>query len=47
MQPDTATLSEQVQTCLQETEEIPRDITTLFDSNLFKLDTSLVSTVIQ
>jgi intraflagellar transport protein 52 len=41
--PDVARLSEQLKTCLQESDDIPRDITTLFDNSLFKLDTSLVS----
>ncbi|PVD23394.1 hypothetical protein C0Q70_16663 [Pomacea canaliculata] len=41
--PDVALLSEQLKTCLQESDDIPRDITTLFDNSLFRLDTSLVS----
>ncbi|XP_076439814.1 intraflagellar transport protein 52 homolog [Babylonia areolata] len=41
--PDVARLSEQLKTCLQESDDIPRDITTLFDNSLFRLDTSLVS----
>ena len=45
--PDTATMAEQVKSCLQETEEVPRDITTLFDSSLYKLDTSLVPKAIK
>lgn len=45
--PDTATLAEQVKACLQETDEVPRDITMLFDSSLFKLDTSLVPKAIK
>ena len=40
-------LAEQVKSCLQETDEIPRDITSLFDSSLYKLDTSLVPKVIK
>lgn len=40
--PDIARLSEQLKTCLQESDDIPRDITTLFDNSMFKLDTSLV-----
>jgi len=40
--PDVARLSEQLKTCLQESDDIPRDITTLFDNSMFKLDTSLV-----
>ena len=41
--PDVARLSEQLKTCLQESDDIPRDITSLFDNSLFRLDTSLVS----
>jgi len=40
--PDIARLSEQLKTCLQESDDIPRDITSLFDNSMFKLDTSLV-----
>ncbi|KAK3790257.1 hypothetical protein RRG08_034820 [Elysia crispata] len=40
--PNIARLSDQLKTCLQESDDIPRDITTLFDSSMFKLDTSLV-----
>ena len=40
-------MAEQVKSCLQETEEVPRDITTLFDSSLYKLDTSLVPKAIK
>ena len=47
MQPETSVLSEQVRACLQETEEVPRDITSLFDSSLFKLDTTLVPAVLK
>ena len=42
MLPDVAKISENLKTCLQESDDIPRDITTLFDNSLFKLDTSLV-----
>ncbi|XP_013404647.1 intraflagellar transport protein 52 homolog [Lingula anatina] len=40
--PDIAKLSDKVKTCLQESEDIPRDFTALFDQSLFKLDTSIV-----
>lgn len=36
--PDIAELSEKLKSCLQESEELPKDVTTLFDSNLFKFD---------
>jgi intraflagellar transport protein 52 len=47
MQPDTGLLAEQIKSCLQETDEVPRDITSLFDSSLYKLDTSLVPKAIK
>ena len=37
--PDIAELSEKLKSCLQESEELPRDFTQLFDINLFKFDT--------
>ncbi|XP_060600465.1 intraflagellar transport protein 52 homolog [Ruditapes philippinarum] len=40
--PDISKISANLKTCLQESDDIPRDITTLFDNSLFKLDTSLV-----
>ncbi|XP_041358031.1 intraflagellar transport protein 52 homolog isoform X2 [Gigantopelta aegis] len=45
--PDIAKLAEDLKTCLQESDDIPRDITTLFDNSLFKLDTSLVPKAIK
>lgn len=47
MLPDTAKLSDELKTCLQESDDVPRDITTLFDNSLFKLDTSLVPKAIK
>ncbi|XP_052258135.1 intraflagellar transport protein 52 homolog [Dreissena polymorpha] len=47
MLPDVAKISEHLKTCLQESDDIPRDITTLFDNSLFKLDTSLVPKAIK
>ncbi|KAJ3311687.1 Intraflagellar transport protein 52 [Boothiomyces sp. JEL0838] len=40
--PDTAKLSETIRSCLQESEDLPKDFTTLFDTKLFKFDTSLI-----
>lgn len=40
--PDIASLSERMRSCLEETEELPRDFTTLFDMNLFKFDTDKI-----
>ena len=47
MQPDTSLLAEQVKTCLQESDEVPPDITALFDNSLFMLDTSIVPKAIK
>jgi len=40
--PDTEALSGSVRSCLHESDDIPRDFTTLFDEKLFKFDTDLV-----
>ncbi|KAJ3321013.1 Intraflagellar transport protein 52 [Boothiomyces sp. JEL0866] len=40
--PETAKLSETLRSCLQESEDLPKDFTTLFDTKLFKFDTSLI-----
>lgn len=40
--PDTESLAERLRSCLQETEDLPVDFTTLFDHNLFKFDTHLI-----
>ena len=40
--PDSEALAERVRCCLQETEEVTKDFTTLFDDALFKFDTSLI-----
>lgn len=47
MQPDTSIMAEQTKACLQETDEVPRDITSLFDSALFKFDTILLPKVLR
>jgi intraflagellar transport protein 52 len=47
MQPDISLMAEQSKSCLQEMEEVPRDITKLFDQSLFKLDTNLVPKIIK
>lgn len=36
--PDIAELSEKLKSCLQESDELPKDVTTLFDCTLFKFD---------
>jgi intraflagellar transport protein 52 len=45
--PDVAELSEKLKSCLQESEELPRDFTQLFDINLFKFDTDHIPESIQ
>lgn len=40
--PDTQALSQRLRSCLQESEELPKDFTQLFDDSLFKFDTSLI-----
>jgi len=40
--PDTEALAERLRCCLQETEELPKNFTALFDHQLFKFDTNLV-----
>lgn len=36
--PNTASLAESVQSCLQESEELPTDFTTMFDDRMFSYD---------
>mmetsp|Transcript_15415 Transcript_15415/g.21262 ORF Transcript_15415/g.21262 Transcript_15415/m.21262 type:complete len:474 (+) Transcript_15415:247-1668(+) len=45
--PDTEALAERLRCCLQEGEDLPRDFTTLFDSNLFNFHTNLVPEAVQ
>jgi len=40
--PDTAALSSSIHSCLHESDDLPRDFTTLFDESLFKFDTKLI-----
>eukprot|EP00163_Fabomonas_tropica_P026028 TRINITY_DN4628_c1_g1_i1.p1 TRINITY_DN4628_c1_g1~~TRINITY_DN4628_c1_g1_i1.p1 ORF type:complete len:458 (-),score=96.80 TRINITY_DN4628_c1_g1_i1:113-1486(-) len=40
--PDTAALAERVRCCLQESEALPKDFSTLFNDSLFKFDTNLI-----
>jgi len=40
--PDTEALAERLRCCLQETEELPKDFTTLFDHKLYKLSPDLL-----
>ncbi|ORX79038.1 hypothetical protein BCR32DRAFT_206174 [Anaeromyces robustus] len=45
--PETIQLSNTLKSCLQESDEIPKDFTTMFDTRLFKLDTSLIPEAIK
>ncbi|XP_061418542.1 intraflagellar transport protein 52 homolog [Lethenteron reissneri] len=47
MLPDTGKLAENLRVCLQESDEIPRDFTTLFDINTFSLDMTSLPKVIE
>jgi intraflagellar transport protein 52 len=40
-------MAENLKSCLQESHELPKDFTKLFDTQLFKLDTDLVPEVDQ
>ncbi|KAH6576957.1 hypothetical protein BASA60_004300 [Batrachochytrium salamandrivorans] len=42
--PETAKLSETLRSCLQESEDLPKDFTTMFDMKLFKFGTDLIPT---
>lgn len=45
--PDIEALAERYRSCLQESEDLPVDFTTLFDHTLFKLDTNLIPEAIK
>ncbi|ORZ35362.1 hypothetical protein BCR44DRAFT_1414734 [Catenaria anguillulae PL171] len=45
--PDMSSLASQPRVCLQDTEEIPKHFTRLFDTSLFSLDLSLVPSALQ
>lgn len=40
--PSTAKCAEQLRTCLQESDEVPKDVQSLFDRTLFNIDTSIL-----
>ena len=40
--PDIAELADGLKSCFQESEDVPKDYTTLFESSLFKYDTDLI-----
>jgi len=45
--PQTQSLAENLKSCLQEGEPLPRDFTQLFDDSLFKFDTNLIPEAIK
>ncbi|KAG8463986.1 hypothetical protein KFE25_000154 [Diacronema lutheri] len=45
--PDTESLAQRVRCCLEDSEEVTKDFTTLFDESLFKFDTSLIPEAVQ
>ena len=45
--PETQELADSLRSCLQESDDIPKDFTTLFDHSLFKLDTSVIPSAVQ
>jgi intraflagellar transport protein 52 len=45
--PNTAVLAEELRVCLQEGDEAPRDFTTLFDQDLFRLDFGAVTDAVR
>lgn len=40
--PDITALADRLRSCLQESDEIPKDFTTLFTTKLYNFDTDLV-----
>lgn len=40
--PDITALADRLRSCLQESDDLPKDFTTLFVNNLYKFDTDLV-----
>ncbi|KAJ3151652.1 Intraflagellar transport protein 52 [Geranomyces michiganensis] len=45
--PSTAALSSTLRSCLQESEELPKDFTSMFDMNLFCFDTTLIPAAVK
>ncbi|RKP00175.1 hypothetical protein CXG81DRAFT_13551 [Caulochytrium protostelioides] len=45
--PDIASLSRSLRACLQDNDEIPRDFTALFDTHIFRFNTTLVPEVLK
>lgn len=45
--PDTASLSERLRVSVEEREDLPRDFTQLFETNMFKFDTDAIPEVVE
>lgn len=45
--PDITALADRLRSCLQESDDLPKDFTTLFHTNLYKFDTDLVPQAIE
>lgn len=45
--PDITSMADRLRSCLQESEDLPKDFTSLFKDELYKFDTNLVPEVIE
>jgi intraflagellar transport protein 52 len=45
--PDITALADKLRSCLQESDELPKDFTTLFNERLYKFDTDLIPEALQ
>ena len=45
--PDITALADRLRSCLQESDDLPKDFTTLFNDGLFKFDTNLIPEALQ
>lgn len=45
--PDITALADRLRSCLQESDELPRDFTTMFNDRLYKFDTDLIPETIK
>ena len=45
--PDITALADRLRSCLQESDELPRDFTTMFNDKLYKFDTDLIPEAIK
>lgn len=45
--PDITALADRLRSCLQESDDLPRDFTTLFNDKVYKFDTDLIPEAIK